>query len=244
MEQNTNEFKIHICDDIQQHALDLKENILQFHDDFPSSISISLSSDELLSYLPKATGAKTPDIIFMDIRMPENDGITLGKMIKELCPDTYLVFTTAYAEYAIKGYEAAAFRYLLKPIKPEALQELFTDIIADSLKSKKIFIKGRKNSAFVSLQDILYICAEDKYAIVYTKRGHFISDMSLNKYEEQLKDYGFYRIHRKCLVNTFHHRGMCSNRVEISDGTILPISKSKISSYKAYVFSVLHKNLV
>ena len=244
MEQNTNEFKIHICDDIQQHALDLKENILRFHDEFPSTISTSSSSDEMLSYVQSVTAANTPDIIFMDILMPGKDGITLGKIIKELCPDTYLVFTTAYAEYAIKGYEAAAFRYLLKPIKPETLHELFSDIKADSRKSKKIFIKGRKNSALVSLQDILYICAEDKYAIVYTKSGHFISDTSLNKYEEQLTDYGFYRIHRKCLVNAFHHRGICGNRVEISDGTILPISKSKISAYKAYVFSILHKYLI
>lgn len=244
MKQNTNEYHIHICDDIQQHALELKENILKCRDAFPSSVTMSFSSEELLSYLQRAPGENIPDIIFMDIQMPENDGITLGKIIKELCPDTYLVFTTAYAEYAIKGYEAAAFRYLLKPVSTDTLDELFKDIKADEYKIKKIFIKGRKNSAYVSLQDILYICAEDKYAIVYTKRGHFISDMSLNKYEEHLKDYGFYRIHRKCLINIFHHQGIIGNRVEMSDGTLLPISKSKTSAYKAYVFTMMHKNLV
>lgn len=244
MKQNTNEYNIHICDDIQQHALELNEHIRKLHDEFPSSITMSFNSEELLSYLQGARGENTPDIIFMDIRMPEKDGITLGKMIKEFCPDTYLVFTTAYADYAIKGYEAAAFRYLLKPVSTNTLSELFKDIKADEHKTKKIFIKGRKNNAFVSLQDILYICAEDKYAIVYTKRGHLISDMSLNKYEEQLKDYGFYRIHRKCLVNIFHHQGISGSKVEMSDGTLLPISKSKISAYQAHVFAMMHKNLV
>lgn len=60
----------------------------------------------------------------MDIRLPESDGITLGKKIKELCPDTYLVLVTAYAEYAIKGYEAATFRYLLKPVRTNELRKL------------------------------------------------------------------------------------------------------------------------
>ncbi len=239
-------YQIHICDDIYEHALTLQNALQSLGDKYPCSVTISSSSEELLTFLEAVTtGDKpAPDVIFMDIRLPESDGITLGKKIKELCPHTYLVFVTAYIEYAVKGYEAEAFRYLLKPVTKEALRGLMEDIKADSDKSKKILIKGKKNSALVALSDILYISAEDKYAIVYTKNDHFISDMSLNKYEEQLSEYGFYRIHRKCLVNVFHHRSICGNKVQVSDGTLLPVSKSKIGTYQDYVFTYMRDSLV
>lgn len=62
--------------------------------------------------------------------------------------------------------------------------------------------------------------------------------------EEQLCNHGFYRIHRKYLVNLYHHREICGNKVQISDGTFLPISKSKITAYQSGVFSYMHKDLV
>ena len=246
MTQDKKIYQIHICDDIKEHALSLQTALQALNDEFPSIITISHSADELLSkFQPVEEGRENaPDIIFMDIRLPENDGITLGKKIKDLCPDTYLVLVTAYAEYAIKGYEAATFRYLLKPVRTDELWKLFAEIKADSNKFKKILIKGKKNSALVCIQDILYISAEDKYAIVYTKKGHFISDMSLNKYEDKLGSYGFYRIHRKCLVNIFHHQGIINNKVQLSDGTLLPISKAKKAAYQSCIFTYMHKDIV
>lgn len=239
-------YRVHICDDIKEHALEL-QSLLQSPDGTHTfTITVSFSAKEFLTLLDSVEqGEQAPwDILFMDIRLPESDGITLGKKIRGICPDTYLVFTTAYAEYAIKGYEAAAYRYLLKPIKQEDLIALMADIQSDSLKKKKILIKGKKNSTYVVLSDIFYISAEDKYAIVYSKNGHFISDMSLNKYEEQLNPHGFYRIHRKYLVNVYHHRELSNYRIELSDGTILPVSKTKVKSYQNYVFTYMRKDLI
>ena len=241
-----NTYRVHICDDIKEHALEL-QNLLQSLDaNVHFEITLSSSAGEFLTLLSSIeSGEATPcDIIFMDIRMPESDGIILGKKIKELCPDTYLIFTTAYSEYAVKGYEAAAYRYLLKPLKPEDLTTLMTDIRAELDKKKKILIKGKKNSTYVALKDILYISAEDKYAIVYTKNGHFISDTSLNRYEEQLGIYGFYRIHRKYLVNVYHHRSLNDNCANLSDGSSLPVSKTKIGTYRNFVFAYMREKLV
>lgn len=239
-------YQVHICDDIKEHALEL-QNLLQSLDpNLHFEVTASSSADEFLTLLSSVEyGEATPwDIIFMDICLPQSDGITLGKKIRDVCPDAYLVFVTAYAEYAIKGYEAAAYRYLLKPLKTEDLLTLITDIRSDSDKKKKILIKGKKSNTYVALKDILCINAEDKYAIIYTKHGHFISDTSLNKYEEQLGEYGFYRIHRKYLVNILHHRGISGNKAELSNGTLLPISKSKTKAYQDYIFTYMHKFLV
>ncbi|MBQ7765357.1 MAG: response regulator transcription factor [Lachnospiraceae bacterium] len=239
-------YQIHICDDIKEHALELK-NLLQSLD--PSrhvEITVSSSAKEFLALLSSVENGETPpwNILFMDICLPESDGITLGKKIRELCPDTYLILVSSHSEYAIKGYEAAAYRYLLKPVKKEDLLTLMADIQADYDKKRKLLIKGRKNSAYVALNDILYISAEDKYAIVYTPNGHFICDISLNKYEEQLKDYGFYRIHRKYLVNVYHHRSLNNNHACLSDGTTLPVSKSKTGAYRNFIFSYMREELI
>lgn len=241
-----NVYQVHICDDIKEHALNLQNLLQSLHKNICFSITVSSSADEFSDALHSIAQGKTApwDILFMDIRLPESDGIILGKTLRELCPDTYLIFTTAYAEYAIKGYEAAAYRYLLKPIKAEDLLSLMADISEDSLKQKKILIKGKKHSSYVALKDILHISAEDKYAIVYTKNGHFISDMSLNKYEEQLNEYGFYRIHRKYLINVYHHHSLSDNKVILSDGSSLPVSKSKVGAYRNFVFTYMRENLV
>lgn len=239
-------YQIHICDDIEEHALELQNLLQSLNANLRFDITISSTADEFLALLSSVeNGNSSPwDIIFMDIRMPESDGITLGKKLKELCPDTYLIFTTAFSEYAIKGYEAAAYRYLLKPIKTEDLQVLMTDIRAELDKKKKILIKSKKNNAYVSLKEILYISAEDKYAIVYTSNGHFISDMSLNNYEEQLNAYGFYRIHRKYLVNVYHHHSLNDNKAHLSDGTVLPVSKSKTGAYRDFIYAYMREELV
>lgn len=68
--------------------------------------------------------------------MPEENGIQTGKKIKEMFPEICLVFVTAYAEYAIQGYEAKAFRYLLKPVTEEAVRKLFGEIKAECDKTK------------------------------------------------------------------------------------------------------------
>ena len=105
-----NTYRVHICDDIKEHASEL-QNLLQSLDtNLHFDITVSSSADEFLAFLSSVKNGETipRDIIFMDIRMPESDGITLGKKLKELCPDAYLIFTTAYSEYAVKGYEASA----------------------------------------------------------------------------------------------------------------------------------------
>lgn len=239
-------YQVHICDDIKEHALELQNLLQSLNETLCFSVTISSSAEEFSNILNSIEQGNTLpwDILFMDIRLPESDGITLGKKLRKICPDTYLIFTTAYSEYAVKGYEASAYRYLLKPVKTEDLQALMADIRADFNRKKKILIKGKKNSTYVALKDILYISAEDKYAIVYTKDGHFISDMSLNQYEEQLRNHGFYRIHRKYLVNVYHHRSLNDNYANLSDGSSLPVSKAKTGAYRNFVFAYMREELV
>ncbi len=237
---------IFICEDIKEHStrvVDICEHLSQDYAIEWESFSTAESLKIRLEQIQKK-GERFPDVILMDVELPGMDGITFGKQLKEINPDIFLVFVTAYIEYAVKGYEANAFRYLLKPLSVDVMRSLIVDIQTEYKKKKKLIVKTKDGEIMVSLQELLYISAEDKYTVLYTKKQHFISDYSLKKYEEQLQTQGFVRIHRKYLVNLHHHQGIQSGKVVLSNGAMLPISKKRMSEYQKQLFRYLGEDIV
>ncbi len=238
--------RIYICEDQKEHSRKLSEVCDALSADYPHTLEVFSSAEGMLEHFNKLSesGEKVPDLVLLDIELGQMDGITLGKEIKQLYPEIFLVFVTAYAEYAMKGYEANAFRYLLKPVTEEVMRNLFLDIHAEQKKKKKLTLKTADGEMLVNLQDILYISAEDKYTILYTKTQHFVSDCSLKQYEEQLVGQGFYRIHRKYLVNMYHHKGISAGKVILSKDCKLPISRKRMADYQKQLFLYLGEDIV
>ena len=171
--------KIYLCDDQKEHIKQIADVFFRISEKYPAQIQEFLSAEKLLKQLKEdEKECELPDLILLDIEMPKEDGISIGMKIKQQYPDIYLVFVTAYAEYAIKGYEADAFRYLLKPITKTNLTKLLIDFETEENKKKKIIIKTQNVERFLPIQDIVYISAEDKYTIIYAKNRHYISDAS------------------------------------------------------------------
>lgn len=238
--------KIYLCDDQKEHIKQIVDVFLSMAEEYPTQIEYFLSAEELLKQLEKNEKEehKLPNLILLDIEMPEENGISIGTKIKQQYQDIYLVFVTAFAEYAIKGYEADAFRYLLKPITKSNLIKLLIDFETEENKKKKIVIKTQNGERFLAIQDIIYISAEDKYTVIYEKKECYISDVSLKTYEEQLEKFGFFRIHRKYLVNMYHHKAMDGNRIILSQENSLPISVRKVAVYRNKLFSCMKENLL
>ena len=78
------------------------------------------------------------EVVFLDIEMPEMDGITLAKKLREMDGNVYLVFLTGHVEYAVEGYEVNALRYLTKPVKEEKLKEVLRFVME---KNTKTFVR-------------------------------------------------------------------------------------------------------
>lgn len=230
--------RIFICDDEEEHLKELLSVIKPLQEKQNLSIEKFLSANALITELQqrKMDGQLLPKVIFVDIVMPEMDGITLAKTIKEIAPDSYLIFTTAYAEYAIRGYEARAFRYILKPVTTEQIEKIIRDIYKEMKKSKKLLVKGVDGEYIKKLEDIMYLSAEDKYTILHTENGHFMDRTSLNEYEELLRQYGFCRIHRKYIVNTTYHKCIVKRDIVLKNGVKLPISVRKEKEYRKILF--------
>lgn len=240
--------QIYLCEDLKAHAGMLQAVLEECAKE--NNIHIEIRSfdqaEKLLEELrrKKETGESMPHLLFSDIEMPGMGGIALGKILCEEMPEICLVFLTAYEEYAIAGYETGAYRYLLKPVVKGQITRILNDILTRRAKEYKILIKKGEEETCISIKDILYISAEDKYLVVHTIQGNYLDRGSLQEYEERLKKYGFYRIHRKYLMNMRYHKSIVSGRVTLSNGETIPVSRRNETAYRSVFVQYLEGGLL
>jgi two-component system, LytTR family, response regulator len=158
-----------------------------------------------------------PDIVFLDIKMPEKDGFTFIQDLPENNKLQKIVFVTAYDQYAIKAIKNQAFDYLLKPVNRKELnlclsrfiekKEEGTDIkkplkvIENHDRVARIRVSTRTGTLFINPADILYCKAEGNYTSVCTGKKHHLCSLNLGKVEELLPKNGFIRVGRSYIIN-------------------------------------------
>jgi|SRR6218665_395938 len=175
----------------------------------------------------------TLDLIFLDIRMPQLNGNDFLKTLK-LPPK--IIFTTAFPEYALEGYELDVVDYLLKPIRFDrflkAVNKAFqlthtkTEMIATDEKKNDSFVYFRADRKMIKvmLRDILYIESMKDYIKVITAGGTIITKQSISSVEAMLPEKDFIRVHRSYIVSLEHIKSFTSEMIEI-EKTELPIGK-------------------
>jgi len=155
-----------------------------------------------------------PDLIFLDIQMPEKTGFDL---LEELDYMPYVIFVTAYDEFAIKAFEVNAFDYILKPVDSDRLssaiskiQQEFEEEIDKAEGNRKteklnysnqLFIKDGEKCWFTKLEDVRYFESDGNYVKVHFGTEKPMILRSLNKIEERLDENLFFRTSRKHIVN-------------------------------------------
>lgn len=176
--------------------------------------------------------AHQPDVLFLDIRMPAPDGISVARTLAEQ-PDRmpHIVFTTAFDEYAVAAFEAAALDYLLKPIASSRLEQTVARLqqqltlpaqndgahsVAALLAQLQGSVATAKTPAehlswlrtgqgdtteLVAVADVVYFKSEHKYTSVFTEHREHVLRTSLKELAEQLDPNQFWQIHRSLIVN-------------------------------------------
>lgn len=157
-----------------------------------------------------------PDVIFLDIQMPEKTGFDL---LEELDNVPHVIFTTAYDEYALKAFQVNALDYLLKPIEPKRLEEAIiklqnkidgdqkTEAGASNFNSKKlnlddqVFVKDGDRCWFVKLSNVRLFESDGNYIKVYFDNFKPMIHKSLNALDERLDEKSFFRASRKHIIN-------------------------------------------
>jgi two-component system response regulator AlgR len=151
------------------------------------------------------------DVVLIDIRMPQMDGIELAQHLNKLHKPPIIVFTTAYDSYAVNAFEQRAIDYLLKPIRLGRLFEAITrartavPVRSEVLQEltpeprKNLSIHERGKIVLVPIEQVLFLRAELKYITVRTVENEYLIEESLIALEKEFAA-RFIRIHRNCLV--------------------------------------------
>jgi two-component system response regulator AlgR len=162
-----------------------------------------------------ATGA---DLILLDIRMPEIDGIELAQHLQKLPESPAIVFTTAYDAYAIRAFEVHAIDYLLKPIRAarllQALKRVATaraptiEALRELSDRAPAFLSAQERGRIhlIPIDDVVYLKAELKYVTVRTAEREYLIEDALARLEQEYPD-RFVRVHRNCLIARAAIRG-------------------------------------
>lgn len=175
------------------------------------------------------------DVIFLDIQMPELKGTDFAQLIPE---STRFIFTTAYSEYALKGYELNALDYLLKPITYDRYLLAVAKIKESTNESsnESITIKSGYDLHKIKFSDIIYIESDSEYVNFYIRGGKKImSYQSLKSLEKSLPSNIFMRVHRSYIINKANVTALKGKDL-ILDTTKIPVSTSYYEKVKETLF--------
>ena len=175
----------------------------------------------------------TVDLLFLDINMPKQTGLDFYKSLKN---PPEVIFTTAYSQYAVDGFEVNAIDYLLKPIAYERFLMAINKVIKNKMTTDNDFLILKENKVLhkVFYTDIQYIEAFGDYVKVHTIEKTVVTHSTFSKFMSSLPD-NFLRIHKSFCINLNKMNRLSGNQITIDTHTI-PIGQT----YKDSVLKVLN----
>lgn len=232
-----------IIDD-EVNGQELVSNLLKSY--CPTIEVVSVANSVASGY--KAVQEQKPELIFLDIEMPDGTGFDLLKMLGTI--DSKIIFVTAHQEFAIEAFKYSALDYLLKPLSPVHLiaavkkaeesinheelnlkyQTLINNISEPVKNKRKIVLKTMERIYSVDIDDVVRLESDGNYTKVYLSDGKRIMVSRIMKeFDELLTDVGFVRVHHSHIVNMNHlfcyEKG--EGHIVMKDNSIVPVSNRK-----------------
>ncbi|MEI6885862.1 MAG: LytTR family DNA-binding domain-containing protein, partial [Bacteroidota bacterium] len=184
-------------------------------------------------------------LFFIDINMPDLSGL---EFVKSLADKPYIVFTTAYSEYAVEGFKVDAADYLLKPItyssflkaanKVKNLIELNASSQKEIIRStaSHLFVKSDYKLIRIELDDIKYIESQHEYIKIHLiNSAPVMTQLSMKAIEEQLPSDRFMRVHRSFIVNLKKISVIDRNRIVFDGKVYIPVSEQFKEKFQEYI---------
>lgn len=198
-----------------------------------------------------------PDVVFLDIRMPDMDGFDVVDALsaEPECTMPRIVFTTAYDQYAVRAFDVHAVDYLLKPFAAERLQTTLKRIRERASGgppeagekngeryTSRIVFKSKGRILFLPVSEIRWIAAEENYVRISTECETHLLRETMARLEERLDPQLFLRVHRSAIVNLQHVKEVRSEldgetAVILLDGRKVPMSRS----YRSRMQRLMHQ---
>lgn len=222
----------------------LAQQVLQSHLQHSNQLELVGTCNNVLE-AKEILNKKEVDLIFLDIQLP---GMTGLNFLRSLHESPLVIFTTAYAEYALESYEFNVIDYLLKPISLQRFTRAIDKIsngrlLTLSAKEKEapydhIFIRCGSKFFKVNFTEIFYIQSMKDYLKIYTKEHTLITHQTMNDMEKSLPSKQFIRVHKSYIVAVDYIKVVYGNTIEVNHA-VIPIG----SIYKSNVMNLVSRKL-
>ena len=203
----------------------------------------------------------SPDLVFLDIKMPQGTGF---EMLEKIPGDDFeLIFVTAFDSYAVKAFQFSAFGYLMKPLRESELSDLLEKLVdktkleegkstvdrrikvlienyGDDKKVHKLVLSNMEGFKVVDIENIIRLEGDGNYTrFIVENTRPIVASKNLGEYEDLLIDHGFFRIHQSTIVNLRHVIGFQKadgGQVEMSDGVTGKLSRHRKADFMEKFF--------
>ncbi len=227
--------KIAICDDEAPIRELLKDKIEKYY--FSQNIEFSIRTFESGGKLLEQDLDQI-DVLFLDVDMPGKNGMDTAKEIRRTNKEMLIVFLTAYSEFVFESFKVDAFRYLVKPLKDQELEEVLSAV------QHKLYVDDEEYLSFqfqnemynVRYSDIIYIEGMRDKIWLYCRDDTYRWHGTLKALLELLEGRGFFQVHRSYIINMAKIQKYNSQAVILEGDSEVPISRYKLDAFKdAYI---------
>lgn len=228
--------RIALCDDDSVFMRELCQKIVKCYQEtnYNENISITEFSDSV--YLSRTiSGGNSFDLIFVDIEMPQLNGLELAKHIRTHLPKALIIFLTSHSEFSLEGYKFGALRYIPKLDLDRRLSEALAAAQVEFSKIESAFLTVRHYNDVMRIpyQEIVYVRHVLRITQIITLNLGIIKDnRGLKAIYEQLNDERYIYIDRSTFVNLDHIRQIKGNEVILRNMERLPISRQMLTKVK------------
>lgn len=238
--------QIALCDDDQKMLHDLEERIARYAEERVVDLHVNkfYQAKELEEQLKKK---REYQIYFLDILMPDMDGIEIGKVIRKQNERAIIIYLTSSVDYALQAFGVFAQRYLLKPIKQKEFYEAMNFAVEQTLQKQKILhintadgIRGILYDKIEYIENVsrtLHISEMDGESVISRfLRRSFESDMA-----ELLENENFIQVHKSFIINLRWIKLYSQSQIVMCSEKLIPISRSKQTEVKRAYLQYISK---
>ncbi len=230
--------RILVCDDEVRYINDLQGYI----EEYMKSHGIACEIDTTTSPNEIYESDAVYDLVFLDIKMPEFDGIDLAYELKQRNGKVVIFFITAFNEYQDMAMDLQVFRFFEKPFDENRLyssldkaMEYIDGAYVD------VFIYNEKEHKKILVDDIIYIVNENRKAHLYTTNGEFIVRETVDEWSEKLPTTFFYQVHKSYLVNLHYITKYSYDEVYLDEKIRIPVAPRKQADFRKFWFNYLKR---